>query len=391
MKYLSLHAVGLFLIGFIIIFLLAPEPTHFDYYARLSDAFVNGRPYLTEAPHWLNELIPAGSNRYYVPYPPLPAILLIPFTLLAISNPQPLLAHMLGGMNLALVYLFTRKLTHRLSLPAKKDLFLAAALFLTLSTPHLFLASVGSAWYLAQITGVTLTLAAALAALNKKRFLAGLLLSAAYLARLPMILSAPLIIYLSLETFPDSVIAFVKKIAPFVLGLSVGILINGAYNYARFGTPLDIGYRLIPGVLDEPWYDKGIFHPSYIRNHLEVIFTSLPERLDSFPYLKPRFTGLAIWITTPALIVFAFARRPTRLTLLAWLTFFISLVPSLFHGTTGFSQFGYRFMLDAALPLTVLFVLGTRKHRRLAWTLLTIGIAINIWGTILINKLNAWY
>ena len=49
-----------------------------DYFVRLADAMLHGRIYLTQAPSWLNELIPRNGV-WYVAYPPWPAILLIPF------------------------------------------------------------------------------------------------------------------------------------------------------------------------------------------------------------------------------------------------------------------------------------------------------------------------
>ncbi len=44
---------------------------------RLADAFLHGHIYLTDHPSWLSELIPRDGV-YYVPYPPMPAILLMP-------------------------------------------------------------------------------------------------------------------------------------------------------------------------------------------------------------------------------------------------------------------------------------------------------------------------
>src|SRR2546428_293368 len=37
--------------------------TDYDYYGRLADAFLHGRWWLTEAPPWLNELLPCGEGR----------------------------------------------------------------------------------------------------------------------------------------------------------------------------------------------------------------------------------------------------------------------------------------------------------------------------------------
>src|SRR3989440_4819532 len=53
--------------------------TDYDYYGRLADAILHGRWFLEEAPSWLNELLPCGDGRFCVAYPPLPAILALPF------------------------------------------------------------------------------------------------------------------------------------------------------------------------------------------------------------------------------------------------------------------------------------------------------------------------
>ena len=57
---------------------------------------------------------------------------------------------------------------------------------------------------------------------------------------------------------------------PFVLGAA-----TLAYNYARFGTPFDFGYARIPGVLEEPWYNHGIFSVRYIPGRRGRCFGSL--------------------------------------------------------------------------------------------------------------------
>ena len=53
--------------------------TDYDYFGRLAAAFLEGRWWLTLAPPWLNELIPCGDGRWCVVFPPLPAVLTMPF------------------------------------------------------------------------------------------------------------------------------------------------------------------------------------------------------------------------------------------------------------------------------------------------------------------------
>jgi len=52
-----------------------------NYFVPLANAFIHGHLYLIDNPSWLNELI-KWQGHYYVVYPPMPAILLIPFVAL---------------------------------------------------------------------------------------------------------------------------------------------------------------------------------------------------------------------------------------------------------------------------------------------------------------------
>ena len=62
--------VVLFIFVFCIYKATGPESkTHYDYFVRLADAFLNRRLYLTEGPSWLNELVPVSDNKFYVVFP----------------------------------------------------------------------------------------------------------------------------------------------------------------------------------------------------------------------------------------------------------------------------------------------------------------------------------
>src|SRR5205814_3550356 len=79
--------------------------TDYDYYGRLADAFLHGRWWLTEAPPWLNELLPCGDGRYCVVYPPLPAILslpLVPFFPTAVA--QVVASRIAAGASTGVLY-----------------------------------------------------------------------------------------------------------------------------------------------------------------------------------------------------------------------------------------------------------------------------------------------
>ena len=171
------------------------------------------------------------------------------------------------------------------------------------------------------------------------------------------------------------------------LGLAIFIILNGLYNYARFETPFDVSYYLIPDVIDDYNFKYGIFDPRYIPRHLNIIFLKLPEYIDQFPYLIPSYNGLAIWITTPAFIYAFWAGIRNKLTLACWISISLIALVNFSHGTWGFTQFGYRFAVDFYPFLFLLTVKGIGDE--IKWhhiVLITAGILVNLWGVLTIQK-----
>lgn len=367
---------------FLSYFLTSGGNTSHNYFTLLADSFLKGKYWLTENPPWLSELIPAGANKFYVVYPPMPAILAIPFVALFGKDfPQQYLAHILGA---GIVIL-----TMRLSLLIKKDYRLAiwSGILVGFGSIIWFLSSVGSSWYLGQITGAFFLTAALVEALAKKRsFFVGVFLGAAYLSRINIILAAPFIYFLMEKKIKASF-----RLVGLALGFAPFFLFNAFYNHIRFGVIWDKGYFLLPLVLNEtnaPWFIKGVMHPSYILDNLRVAFWSFPKILGHFPYLQPSWLGMAIWLTTPAFIYSVLSPIKDRVTKTSWLAILIIFLSVAMHGGTGFAQFGYRFAVDF-YPFSVLLTIkgaartGLKQHH---WLLLAAGVLVNLWGVIWINK-----
>jgi len=369
----------IFIFTLIIYFITSPGETPYDHFIRLSRSFLNGKYYITENPTWLSELIPASNGTFYIAYPPMPAIILSPIILIFGSLfEQQYLAHILGAL--------TVFFTYKISLKIKNDIKIAvwSTVLVSFGTIIWYLSSVGSSWYLAQVSSFFFLMAALNESLAKKRpFLVGLLLGASYLSRLTTILSFPLFLYLVKGKKKKNIIIFFLGILPF-------LAFNFGYNYLRFGTIFDKGYILIPGVLNEIWYQKGLFNLSYIPRHLRVIFASFPIIQNKFPYIIPSWMGLSIWITTPAFIYSLFSNIKEKIVKLSWIIITLISLVIFSHGTTGFTQFGYRFAVDFYPFLIFLTIKGASKNT-LKWhhlVLLIISVIVNLWGVIFINKFN---
>lgn len=312
-------------------------------------------------------------------YPPMPAILALgPMAIFGKSFPQQYLAHILGaGISL---------LTAELAWVTSKNIKLAvwAGILGGIGTITWFLSATGSSWYLGQLTACFFLLAALVANYKKAHpLLIGVLLGAAYMARVHTIISLPFFL------FSDGSKIKIKNMLYLGLGILPFFLANSAYNFVRFGAIWDKGYSLIPGLFSEPWFSKGLVNLSYIPNHLRILFAELPKFSNVPPYVQPSWAGLAIWITTPAFIYAFLAPLATRMAKLAWISIASIGLIVFSHGSTGFAQFGYRFAVDFYPFLFLLTILGVSRKgspSKVAWLLLAIGIIVNFWGVVWINK-----
>jgi hypothetical protein len=374
------------------------EGAHFNYHVRLADAFAHGRLYLTEMPPWLNELVvaPDGpADRFYVVHPPMPAVLLTPFVFVFGPDvPQAALSVALGAANVALAHLVFVKLFHNRAVA-----FWTAVLY-GFGTIQWYHAEVGSAWYIAHIVGLFFLWLALLESLTRRRFLiVGLCIGAAYMARLPTIFAFLFFVVFFHDQFfriaragkDWAVSLFIAPTAKLVLGVSVPVVLNGLYNWARFGTFLNAGYELIPDIWDEPWYRYGLLDVRYIPTHLDEMLTHLPTFRSEWPYAVPSVFAMAVWVTTPAFLMIPFARYRTLLAQAAVIAAVAIALPIVMHGGNGFTQFGFRHTLDF-MPFLLILTASAMRDRVRWWmiALIALSIAINFWGVLMLSVYDIW-
>jgi hypothetical protein len=399
------------------------EPTPFNYFTRLAESFIQGRAYLAENPSWLNELVPGEiSNRWYVVYPPMPAIMAIPFVVLDVAGKsQTFISILFGSINIGLMYLVGKRVfdSHRIAA--------LLAVMLGFGTNHWYLATDGSVWYIAHIFAVFFILISMLLIGMRQRddkliitskpirwLAAGLCIGAAYWSRLPAILVTPLffglpIILAQLNTNALLRFNFVSVVGDsgdeltlrfdktklnimlFVIGVGIFVVASLSYNYMRFGSIFDGGYDRIPGVLDEPFFDKGIFSFDYLPRNIAFILARMPLAHDQFPYVKPSFYGMSLFLTSPFLIFMLFAQWRKHWLYVFLVTGILMLMPGLLHGTPGFAQFGYRFAMEAT-PLFLL-IFGSFLQRKQWWLsipFMVLAVLVNFWGIYFIRILETF-
>jgi hypothetical protein len=366
--------------------------TDYDYYGRLADAFLKGRWWLDEAPPWLNELVQCGHERYCVVYPPLPAILslpLVPFFSTAVA--QVVVSRIAGGASAGVLYYALR------GYGAPRTYALAGALLSAFGTTLLFSSVDGRAWYAAHAVAMLFLAGAfAVAARGGNAVAIGALIGLSALARLPVALAAPALALLCARragvSYRQSLVGVIAGGAPFAV-VYVG------YNLLRWGSPLDEGYtRLIQG---DVFFNHGLFSPLYLVRHLNAIVLQPPEIVpDTLFFLRPRYIGMSLLLTTPAFLWILAGLRAVRRDVAVSATALcalLALLPDLLHGTVGFQQFGYRFSIDAQPFLVALALSGDGLRgvwRRWPTMLFVIAIfvsvVVSVYATIAITRFDYW-
>ena len=353
--------------------------TSYDYYGRLAEAFLHGRYWLGTNPPWLNELLACGDGRWCVVYPPLPAILAMPFVFLGTAAAQGIVAQVCGGASAGVLYLALR------AYGAPRLVALAGTAVSAFGTTLLFSSADGRAWFAAHSVAMLFTSGALLvAARGGAPWVLGALIGLAALALLLAHRAGR---------------PYLPVLARVAAGGLPFLAIYAGYDLLRWGTVFDSGYvRLTIG---DTFFDHGLFSLDYLPRHLYAIVMEPPDFVPGVPwFLRPRFVGMSLFLTTPAFLFVFAGLQQLRVRAVAAVAAAagLALLPDVLHATVGFAQFGYRFSLDAQPFLIALalggdaMVLGAWRRRPSVLFLVAavLGLAMNIYATIAIIRYGWW-
>jgi hypothetical protein len=370
-----------------------PARVELDGFVPLADALLHGKLYIGPEYGYL-EHAPGPNGGGYMPYPPAPVLFVLP--VVALFGPtvdQSIAAAIIGAANILLLWLVFVKLDVA---PMSRCWLLAAFAF---GSVHWWAAGEGTVWLFAHISAVFFALAALLLALHGTRpFLAGLLLGLGAASRVPIGLTMPL--YLALYgrwpvSWPPKVSSrSVLPLIPFFAGFAIPVVITMGYNFARFGDPAEFGYNLVlnsegQSVLTESWYTDGINSLSYIPRNFNVMFLKTFDFVEEFPWFRPNWIGTSLILTTPIFLWLFRAHGRNRLLIYGWISVVTGLALVVTHGGIGWTQFGYRRILDVAAILWPMlgwvFRRGISIEARVA---IVIGILVNAYGIWAIEVLH---
>lgn len=370
-------------------------------------------------------IVPAG--RGLLPFPPLPAVLLMPFVALwGLGTDAALLCAILGAINVALCWRMLTRVTDR------RWAAVAGTLFYAFGTVAWYAAMLGSTWYAAHVVASTFLFLGITAALDAearevalgatrrvlgfidlRQFIAGMLFGLAALARLTTIFGAPFFVFVggggSLARRAVSAGLGAAIPVALLLGYNVvttGHLFNPAYDSIR-----EAEYKPVPAYYHENWSIEDL---RYVPQNAVIMLAWLPQapyftpacQADSSSgatdqatpptglgllfdtdcaVLKPDPLGMSIFLTSPLYLLavpLTLLDRRRRLVIGAALAVVAVAFVNLMHFSQGWVQFGYRFSNDFA-PFAVILValaIARFRWRWLSLGLLGLSLLVNAWG-----------
>ncbi len=361
------------------------------YWHLLADAFNHGHLDLT-APPTTHDLT-LYNGKWYVPNPPLPAILLMPVVaLLGVEGVNmTIVSALLGALNAVIVYLVLRYAAESGMTACKRSANLWLTAVFALSTNHIWLATTGQMWFISQLVTILFIGLGTIAVIRgKPAWVSGLMIGMAVMAR-PNIF--PIAIFLmgiylwKAKPYPE--VEWGKAVR-WAIGFGIPVLIcvfmELLYNYLRFEDWFDFGYVTINGAesIVEAVQKYGMFHPHFLRENFEVMFLRMP-RIDTTGerfFFQPGYAGYSIFAMTPAFIYLIRGIKKNWWVIGAWVSVILTVGLLLLYHNTGASQVGYRYIQDAIIPLMLLLGVGVGKKPGILFKALTIlGVAINLLST----------
>ena len=342
------------------------------------------------------------ERRYFVSFPPLPAVMMIPWVAISGLNASDVwLTIVFAALNAVLIRLLVRHVRSYITGHQVDDEGRAIEMWLTISlifaSAHLWCGVRGEVWFTALIIGVTAQLLTLYWGWGlQKPLLAGLAYSAAFSTRASLITLA-LFIYLQL-ILPFNGLSRRTRLKRCLL-FSIPPLLIGClllyYNYVRFEQWYEFGHRYLAGGQISRIKQYGLFDPVFLSRNVIAAFALLPIFSWQVPLITYSWHGMAIQMSSPHLLwsILAFrgeaSTRAPRYVLICFVVCTLFLL--LLYQNTGWVQYSWRFILDLAPAMTVLMALSISKVSRALQIAIYWGIIMNVIGAIIFGHTSTWW
>lgn len=338
--------------------------SRWNYYAHLADALLHGQLHLRILPPTTHDLSEFGG-KYYLYWPPFPAVLMAPFVyLFGVSASDFLFNNVVGALNVGLVAAVLRCACNRGVVDCDDRRVGLLVLFFAFGTMHFVLAVGGTVWYTGQLVAfgcgaIAYLIAIAMSGLGAF-LLAGVVMGAVLTTRSPMILCGVWPAFELLRRHwcrgaPFRCVAICLGLLP----VAVFATAYAIYNRERFGSAFDVGYdyHLMHEHFREGFRTFGALSVHFAPKNLYYHFLAYP-----LPLRAESLEGGSLFLMSPVFVAAFWAFRspsPSKWVLLA--TCVVTYIPIMLLLGTGWAQWGPRYLLDLTIPLMLLVAAGIKS------------------------------
>jgi hypothetical protein len=333
-----------------------------------------------------NDQIESRYKKYYVSFPPFPAVLFLPFVAIwGLAFNDVIFTILIAALGPTLLFLVLRRLAARgdTNRSVDDDLWLTA--MFAFGTVYFYASVLGQVWYTAHIVATVLCGLFVLASLDAAHPIwAGLCLGALVLTRPQMGFWGIFFLYEMWRARKPLVRTLVEVGVP-VAALG---LVGAWFNWARFHSVSEFGHFY----LNVRWTDRiqryGLFNYAFLSRNLAAAFTLTPKLLPRAPYIQIPWHGLSMLITSPALLYLLWPVNKQPIHRALWLTVLPIALLSFLYQNDGWVQFGFRFSIDYLFALMMLLAVGNRRLTPTFKALILVGIGVNLFGALTFGR--AW-
>ena len=366
--------------------------SYWDSYTLQAMAWRNGKLGLGQNYSYLELAVFKGD--WYVSFPPVPSLFMLPLTFLfGVNTPNNLAMAIYALCSIAVAYKCFRHVG------VKDGWAMFYAVFAVWGTNMLWMSTNGGVWFQAQSLNMLFCFTALYCALKNRRKWSYFLIALAVGCRpFSVLYFIVLLVYYYCQDkdvykgenwFRTLLRQWTAWIAPALVFAAYG-----AFNYARFGNVLEFGHNYLPEFTEAA---DGQFNLVYFFPNLFNIFLR-PVTLSSTGTLEyPIFNGFMFYIANPLFLIWIIKligdlrhKRMTAVKTVASLAILGTFLLLCVHKTMGGWQFGARYTVDA-IPLALFYLLFTDLKQPKKWELFLGGFAVlfNLYGALAMTFLHS--
>jgi hypothetical protein len=337
----------------LIVYCLHAQEAPTNYFRELAENFLQGRLHIA-APSNTHDLVHFGG-RYYLYWPPVPALLFMPLVALFGSGVSDnLVTSLFGTANVWLFMQACRQLSARFMLGLQRREITALGIFWGLGTVHFYMSSKGDVWLISQVIAQTMLLASVVAFLARKPLLlSGLFFALAVYTRNDLVFAA--IFFFALHRAILSQRRGGRMIGDgllFILPFLVCSMLNAWYNWTRFGDAFENGlqYHVMSHHFAENFHRHGYFSLHYLPHNLYTEVFHAPTLIPRPPFILDEPEGFGFLWASPLFFWLAPA-----------VALWIYRIVRQRRGVPGSQQWLAGGSIAAALPIaaTIFLIMGT--------------------------------